>query len=138
MLEIKKKEFEIEEPVQLKDEQDNLIYEFTMQITAEELSEIKKIIFEDAEKMGKSYAKANNQEKEKLEKDIENKIKSKSDRFEDICFKEHKSPFREKAGQYKYEELVENMMGFFINFFVEKQLKQVNIGFMNLKKFMNK
>lgn len=138
MLEIKKKKYEIEESVQLKDESDNLIYEFTMQITAEELQEIRKMLFEDAEKMGKKYAKANVEDKSKLENEIEDKIKSKSEKFENICFKEHKIPFKEKAGQYKYDELVENMMSFFINFFVEKQLKQVNIGFMNLKKFMNK
>ena len=138
MLEIKKKKYEIEEPVQLKDESDNILYQFTMQITVEELQEIKKIIFEDAEKIKKEYSKLNFEQKEKLEKEIEPKIKEKSDRFENICFKEHKEVFKEKAGQYKYDELVENMMSFFINFFVEKQLKQVNIGFMNLKKFMNK
>lgn len=138
MLEIKKKKYEVEEPVQLKDDNDNLLYEFTMQITAEELQEIKKILFQDAEKMGKQYAKSSNNEKEKLEKEIDVKIKDKSDRFEEICFKEHKEPFRQQAGQYKYEELVETMMVFFINFFVDKQLKQVNIPFMNLKKFMNR
>lgn len=138
MLEIKKRKYEIEEPIQLKDENDNLLYEFTMQISAEELQKIKEMIFKDAEKMGNKYVKSSKEEKEKIEKEIEKDIKSKSEQFEDICFKEHKEPFKEKAGQYKYEELVEEMMGFFINFFVEKQLKQVNIGFMNLKKFMNK
>ena len=138
MLEIKKKKFEIEEPVQLKDENDNLLYEFTMEITEEELQEIKKIIFEDDEKMGKQYTKANIEDKSKLEKEIENQIKAKSERFEDICFKEHKVPFKEKAGQYKYDELVESMMGFFINFFVEKQLKPINTSIMNLKNLMNK
>lgn len=138
MLEIKKKKYEIEEPVQLKDESDNILYQFTMQITVEELQEIKKIIFEDAEKIKKEYSKLNFEQKEKLEKEIETKIKEKSDRFEDICFKEHKEVFKEKAGQYKYDELVENMMGFFINFFVERQLKPINTSIMNLKSIMNK
>jgi len=138
MLEIKKKKYEIEEPVQLKDESDNILYQFTMQITVEELQEIKKIIFEDAEKIKKEYSKLNFEQKEKLEKEIETKIKEKSDRFENICFKEHKEVFKEKAGQYKYDELVENMMGFFINFFVERQLKPINTSIMNLKSIMNK
>ena len=138
MLEIKMKKYEIEEPVQLKDESDNILYQFTMQITVEELQEIKKIIFEDAEKIKKEYSKLNFEQKEKLEKEIETKIKEKSDRFEDICFKEHKEVFKEKAGQYKYDELVENMMGFFINFFVERQLKPINTSIMNLKSIMNK
>lgn len=138
MLEIKKKKFEIEEPVQLKDEQDNLIYEFTMQITAEELSEIKKIIFEDAEKIKKNYIKSNYEDRKKIEKEIEKNIMEKSIRFEDICFKEHKEPFKEKAGNYKYDELVESMINFFINFFVEKQLKPINTSIINLKNLMNK
>lgn len=138
MLEIKKKQYEIEEQVQLKDEQDNLLYEFTMKITAEELREIKQIIFEDAEKIKKNYIKSNFEEREKIEKDIEEKIKEKSNRFEDICFKEHKEPFKEKAGQYKYDELVESMMGFFINFFVERQLKPINTSIINLKNLMSK
>lgn len=138
MLEIKKKQYEIEEQVQLKDEQDNLLYEFTMKITAEELREIKQIIFEDAEKIKKNYIKSNFEEREKIEKDIEEKIKEKSNRFEDICFKEHKESFREKAGQYKYDELVESMMGFFINFFVERQLKPINTSIISLKNLMSK
>ena len=138
MLEIKKKQYEIEEQVQLKDEQDNLLYEFTMKITAEELREIKQIIFEDAEKIKKNYIKSSFEEREKIEKDIEEKIKEKSNRFEDICFKEHKESFREKAGQYKYDELVESMMGFFINFFVEKQLKPINTSIISLKNLMSK
>lgn len=138
MLEIKKRKFEIEEPVQLKDENDTLLYEFTMEITAEELIEIKRIIFEDAEKMKKQHTKANPEDKEKLEEEIEKQIKSKSDKFEDICFKEHKESFKKIAGQYKYDELVESMMGFFINFFVERQLKPINTSIMSLKSIMNK
>lgn len=138
MLEIKKKKYEIEEPVQLRDEDNKLLYEFNMQITIEELQRIKQIIFEDAEKLKKQYKKANVEDKEKLEKELDEKIKEKSEEFENICFKEHKEPFKEKAGQYKYDELVEAMMGFFINFFVERQLKPINTSIMNLKSLMNK
>ena len=138
MLEIKKKKYEIEEPVQLRDEDNNLLYEFNMQITIDELQKIKQIIFEDAEKLKKQYKKANVEDKDKLEKELDEKIKEKSEEFENICFKEHKEPFKEKAGQYKYDELVEAMMGFFINFFVERQLKPINTSIMNLKSLMNK
>lgn len=138
MLEIKKKEYEIEEPVQLTDDKNEILYEFVMKINAEELHEIKQIIFEDAEKIKKEYMKADFSAREEKEKEIEEKIKEKSERFENICFKEHKKPFLEKAGQFKYEELVEAMMGFFINFFVGRQLKPINTSIMNLKKIMNK
>lgn len=138
MLEIKKKKYEIEEPVQLKDENDNILYQFTMQISENELQRIKQIIFEDVEKLKKQYMKSSFEDKEKLEKEMDEKIKEKSDEFENICFKEHKEPFKEKSGQYKYDELVESMMGFFINFFVEKQLKPINTSITNLKSLMNK
>ena len=36
MLTLTRKKYEIEEPIRLEDENGNLLYEFTMQITAEE------------------------------------------------------------------------------------------------------
>lgn len=138
MLEIKKNKYEVNEKIRLTDETDNIIYEFDMQITADELLKIKKIIFYDAEKKKKEYLKANLNEKKKIEEEVEAEIMAKSEEFENICFKEHKEKFKELAGNYKYEELVESVMNFFINFFVEKRLKPLNIGFMSLKKFMNK
>lgn len=138
MLEIKKKKYEIEEKIRLTDEKDEILYEFDMRITPEELLEIKKILFEDAEKLSKRYRNSNINEKEELEKEVEKGIKNKTDRFEDICFKEHKNPFKELSGQYKYEELVGEITGFFMKFFVEKQIKPLNTSITNLKNFMKK
>ena len=138
MLEIKKKKYEIEEKIRLTDEKDEILYEFNMQITPEELLEIKRILFEDAEKLSKRYRNSNENEKEELEKEVEKGIKNKTDRFEDICFKEHKNPFKELSGQYKYEELVGEITGFFMKFFVEKQIKPLNTSITNLKNFMKR
>ena len=138
MIEIKRKNYEVDELIRLVDGENNTLYEFNMQITASEMLEIKKILFEDAENLKKRYIKALPTEKEEIEKETEKKIKAKSNRFEDICFKEHKIKFKELAGDYKYEETVEEIMGFFINFFMEKQMKPLNTSLMNLKKFMNK
>ena len=138
MLEKKKNKYEVNEKIRLTDETDNIIYEFDMQITADELLKIKKIIFYDAEKKKKEYSAANLEERKKLEEEVETEIMAKSEEFENICFKEHREKFKELAGNYKYEELVESVMNFFINFFVEQRLKHLNTGFMSLKKFMNK
>lgn len=138
MLEIKRKNYEIDEKIRLVDENDNILYEFNMQLTPDELLKIKKILFEDAESIKKKYIKATFDEKEKIEEETEEKIKLKSEEFENICFKEHKTAFKEKAGQYKYEETVEEIMGFFINFFMDKKIKPLNTSLTNLKKFMNK
>ena len=40
MLEIKKKNYEVSEKVQLTDEQGNILYEFEMQITDDEMDDI--------------------------------------------------------------------------------------------------
>ena len=47
MLTLTRKQFEIEEPIVLNDEQGNTLYEFNMQITSDEMEEIKKLIFDD-------------------------------------------------------------------------------------------
>ena len=137
MIEIKKSKYEVEENIKLLDETDAIIYEFDMQITDDELLEIKKILFSDAEKKKKIYSNMTLEERKKMEDQVEKEIKEKSDRFESICFKEHKEEFKKIAGEYKYNETVESVMNFFINFFVEKRMKPLNIGLMNLKKFMN-
>ena len=36
------------------------------------------------------------------------------EKLENICFKEHKIPFKEKAGEYKYTEMVEMIFDFFV------------------------
>lgn len=137
MLEIKKNRYEVDEKIRLSDENNNVIYEFNMQITADELLRIKQILFFDAEQRKKEYYKASLEEKKKLEENIDKQIKKNSEEFENICFKEHKDKFKKLAGEYKYEETVESVMYFFINFFVEKQMKPLNTGLMNLKKFMS-
>lgn len=137
MIEIKKKKYEVEEKIKLLDENDTTVYEFIMQITDDELSRIKQILFFDAEKEKNEYIQANISEKKKIEEMINKEIKEKSEEFENICFKEHKEKFKELAGKHKYEEAVESVMYFFINFFVEKQIEPLNISFMNLKKIMS-
>ena len=143
MLTLTRKQYEIEEKIQLTDENNNLLYEFMMKITPEEMDEVKNIIFnendiKDGRKLSSLENNGNLQEYDEFEAKVISKAKERQEQFENICFKEHKEPFKEKAGQYKYDELVEAMMGFFINFFVERQLKPINTSIMNLKSLMNK
>lgn len=137
MLEIKKSNYEIDEKIRLLDSNDEIVYEFDMQITGEELLKIKKMLFEKAEKRYKEYKYAQLDEKKKIEKEVDDEIKKKSEEFENICFKEHKDKFKELAGDYKYEETVDMMINFFIKFFVEKQMKPINTTLMNLKKHLS-
>lgn len=140
MLTLTKKEYEVEEPVQLKDEQGNVIYEFTMQITPDEMKELKDLIFDDKDvKNGRKLAKldSDSDEYEELESEVLDNAKKRQERLEEICFKEHREEFKEKAGEYKYLEMVEMIYDFFFEAFVDQKAKQVNTMASNLKKISN-
>lgn len=142
MLTLTRKKYEIEEPIQLKDENNNLLYEFTMQITSEEMEEVKKLIFNEEDiKNGRKLSTLEiNKEYEKYE-ELEAKVlkdaKERQERLEIICFKEHREPFKEKAGQYKYTEMVEMIFDFFVQTFAEKKSQQINTMSSHLRKISN-
>lgn len=140
MLTLTKKEYEVEEPVQLKDEQGNVIYEFTMKITPDEMKELKELIFDDKDvKNGRKLAKLDSasDEYEELETKVLDNAKKRQERLEEICFKKHREEFKEKAGEYKYLEMVEMIYDFFFEAFVDQRAKQVNTMASSLKKISN-
>lgn len=142
MLTLTRKEFEIEEKIQLNDENGNVIYEFTMQITPEEKMKIRNLIFnEDDIKNGKKLEKLekenNYQEYVELEAKVLENARKRQEEFEQICFKEHRENFKEKA-QAKYEDMVEMLFDFFVQTFVENKTKQINTMSSHLRKISNK
>ena len=140
MLKVTNKQFEIEEPVQLTnfvDGKEEVLYEFKMQITADELQELKHILFDYTNNNIQNYLKAPSEEREEMEQKASEEIAKNDERFEDICFKEHKEEFKELAGEYKYEEMKENIQGYLISFFMEKQMSRYNTPITNLTKTMN-
>lgn len=143
MLTLTRKRYEIEEPIQLKDEKDNLLYEFTMQITPEEMEELKNIIFDkDDIKNGKKLSaleiSGNTEKYDELEAKVLENAKKRQEKFENVCFKEHKEPFKLKAGEYKYNEMIEMLFDFFVQTFVEKKSQQINTMSSHLRKISNK
>ena len=143
MLTLTRKKYEVEEPIKLKDENDNLLYEFTMQITSDEMEEIKNIIFNESDiKNGRKLSVLENNgnitEYEELEAKVLKEAKERQEKLENICFKEHKIPFKEKAGEYKYTEMVEMIFDFFVQTFVEKKSQQINTMSSHLRKISNK
>ena len=115
MLVLTSKKYEIEETIRGENEDGELLYEFQMQITPAELVEIKKIIFKD------SIDLANCEDKTIFEKSQE-----LQEKFEQVCFKEHKEIFKEKCGEYLYVDMVEKIYDFFMNAFIEKAMKRTN------------
>jgi len=143
MLTLTRKQYEIEEKIQLTDENNNLLYEFMMKITPEEMDEVKNIIFnendiKDGRKLSSLENNGNLQEYDEFEAKVISKAKERQEQFENICFKEHKETFKEKAGNYKYNEMVEMLFDFFVQTFVEKKSQQINIMSSHLRKISNK
>lgn len=143
MLTLTRKQFEIEEPIQLKDENNNLLYEFTMQITPEEMEDLKNIIFNENDiKNGRKLSSLENsgkiEEYDELEAKVLKEANERQELLENICFKEHKEPFKKLAGKYKYNEMVEMIFDFFVQTFVEKKSQQINTMSSHLRKISNK
>lgn len=141
MLSIINKKFEIEEDIELLNDNNEVEYSFKMQITPNELKKIEEIILDKQlvelnKKLGKMTAKGENTE------ELENKILEitlkNQEEFENLCFKEHKEPFKTKAGEYKYIEMVEVMFNFFWNSFIGKRTKQLNTMTSDLRKLGSK
>lgn len=142
MLTLTKKEYELEEKVQVNDEKGNVIYEFTMQITPEEMKELKDLIFdEDDVKNGRKMAKlekeGNIEGLEQMEAKVIENARKRQERLEEICFKEHREEFKEHAGEYKYLEMVEMMFDFFVKTFADQRAKQINTMSSHLRKISN-
>ena len=142
MLTLTKKEYELEEKVQVNDEKGNVIYEFTMQITPEEMKELKDLIFdEDDVKNGRKMAKlekeGNIEGLEEMEAKVIENARNRQERLEQICFKEHREEFKQKAGEYKYLEMVEMMFDFFVKTFADQRAKQINTMSSHLRKISN-
>ena len=143
MLTLTRKQYEIEESIQLKDEKDNLLYEFKMQITPEEMEKIKNIIFDENDKKnGKKLSSlelsGNTDKYDELEAKVLENAKKRQEEFEKICFKEHQESFKKVAGEYKYNEMVEMLFDFFVQTFVEKKSQQINTMNSHLRKISNK
>lgn len=142
MLTLTKKQFELEEKVRVNDEQGNVIYEFTMQITPEEMKELRELIFDENDvkngrKMAKLEKSENIDELEELEAKVLDNARNRQERLEQICFKEYREEFKQKAGEYKYLEMVEMMFDFFVKTFADQRAKQVNTMSSHLRKISN-
>jgi hypothetical protein len=140
MLKLTTKRYEVEEKIQLINENDEIIYEFDMQLTSEDLKTIQDILIgKDTLKMAK---KINSFENKLLTEEEEEKILELSNQMNEdiidaigrICFKEHKNDFIEKGGDVKYLEMVEIISDFLLTYTMQKRLKRLNTMNTNLAK----
>ena len=143
MLTLTRKKYEIEEPIQVKDEEGNLLVDYTVRITPEEKLKIKNIIFNEQDfKDGRMLSKLEQEGKineyEELESKVLESAKARQEEFEQIVFKGQREIIKAKAGESIYLDLVDMMFDFFANAFVEKRISQMNTLTTNLRKITNK
>ena len=143
MLTLTRKKYEIEEPIQVKDEEGNLLVDYTVRITPEEKLRIKNLIFDeqdvkDGRMMSKLEQEGKTIEYEELESKALERAKARQEEFEQIVFKEQREIIKANAGESIYLDLVDMMFDFFANAFVEKRISQMNTLTTNLRKITNK
>ena len=143
MLTLTRKKYEIEEPIQVKDEEGNLLVDYTVRITPEEKLRIKNLIFDeqdvkDGRMMSKLEQEGKTIEYEELESKVLERAKAGQEEFEQIVFKEQREIIKANAGESIYLDLVDMMFDFFANAFVEKRISQMNTLTTNLRKITNK
>ena len=143
MLTLTRKKYEIEEPIQVKDEEGNILVDYTVRITPEEKLRIKNLIFDeqdvkDGRMMSKLEQEGKTIEYEELESKVLERAKARQEEFEQIVFKEQREIIKANAGESIYLDLVDMMFDFFANAFVEKRISQMNTLTTNLRKITNK
>lgn len=143
MIKLTRKQYEIEEPIQVEDESGNLLVDYIVKITPEEKLQIRDIIFDeqdvkDGRKLAKLEKEGKADEYETLESNILERAKARQEKFEKIVFKEERENIKQKAGESIYFDLVDMMFNFFVNAFVDKRMSQMNTLTTSLRKISNK
>ena len=143
MIKLTRKQYEIEEPIQVTDENGNLLVDYTVKITPEEKIQIRNIIFDeqdvkDGRLLSKLEKEGKTDEYEELESKVLEKAKARQEEFEKIVFKEERENIKQKAGESIYLDLVDTMFDFFVNAFVDKRVSQMNTLTTSLRKISNK
>lgn len=143
MIKLTRKQYEIEEPIKVQDEEGNLLVDYTVRITPEEKLRIRDIIFDeqdvkDGRMLSKLEQEGKTSEYEELEAKVLDRAKARQEEFEQIVFKEGREIIKAKAGESIYLDLVDMMFDFFANAFVEKRISQMNTLTTSLRKISNK
>ena len=143
MIKLTRKQYEIEEPIQVEDESGNLLVDYIVKITPEEKLQIRDIIFDeqdvkDGRKLAKLEKEGKTNEYELLENNVLERAKARQEKFEKIVFKEERENIKQKAGESIYLDLVDTMFDFFVNAFVDKRVSQMNTLTTSLRKITNK
>ena len=139
MLKLTRKQYEVDERVVYDDEQGNVLYDFHIQLTADEMKEVKQIIFDEqlqekVQKLSQLQKDGKFDELKELNEIIEKQSVENLKKFEDIIYKEHKIPFKQIAGNTYFDKMTEEIYGFFTMKFLNERLELANTMNSTLRK----
>ena len=142
MLTLTRKKYEIEEPIQIKGENEEVLFEYLMRITPEEKLEIQNIIFDeqdvqDGRTLQKLESSGETDKYLELEAKVMERAKERQKQFENIVFKDQIDKIKEIAGESGYLDLVDMLFDFFVKTFVDKRASQMNTLNTHLRKISN-
>lgn len=142
MLTLTRKKYEIEEPIQIKGENEEVLFEYLMRITPEEKLDIQNIIFDeqdvkDGRLLQKLQSEGKTDEYLELEAKVMERAKERQKQFENIVFKDQIDKIKEIAGESGYLDLVDMLFDFFVKTFVDKRASQMNTLNTHLRKISN-
>lgn len=132
MLKISKKEYEIEEQIQLTNEEGNILYEFDMKLKDFELKELQNVLLgKETLKLAKKIKDFESkvlteEEAEEVLQISEDMSKNAIETISRLCFKEHKDKFIKLSGETKFDEMVEVISDYLLGFFIKKQTNKIN------------
>lgn len=144
MLSINTKKYEIEEDIVLNNENNEELFKFKMQLTADDLKQLKNaLIGKDTLKIA---SKIKSLEKLDLDEEKTNEVLELADKMNNeaeeligkLCFKENKGKFIELGGEAKYDEMVETISDFLLMNFMKKQISRTNTINSDLAKITKK
>lgn len=139
-----KKQYEIEDNIQLMDENNNILYEFKMQLTDEDINKLQKALFGEetvqlAKKIKEMEYKELTEEEEKAVIEMGKQLNLAAENLiDELCFKEHKEPFIKIGGELKYQEMKEMISDYLIGFFTKRQVSRLNTINSDLAKISEK
>ena len=139
MLKLTRKQYEVDEKVVYDNEQGEVLYEFNIQLTADEVNEVKNIIFDEGlqkkiQRLSNLQSEGKFDEYEELSKEITEEEQNLLEKFEDIVYKEHKEPFKNIDLKIYFDAITEEIYGFFTMKFLNKRLKLANTMNSSLRK----
>lgn len=142
MLTLTRKKYEIEEPIQIKGENEEVLFEYLMRITPEEKLKIQNIIFDeqdvqDGRTLQKLESSGETDKYLELEAKVMERAKERQKQFENIVFKDKIDKIKEIAGESGYLDLVDMLFDFFVKTFVDKRASQMNTLNTHLRKISN-